>query len=196
MVMTDNLHFPKSPEVCAVTEWANHKTLAEAIGVSRATFYRKVQAGHIQSTQVAGRRLYRAVIAPIQQHHGVVAAPDPNPSVRQLQTELADLRANHARVWKELHYRRAVAPDGMRFVEGFFSGDAYRTTPNRHLLCSYLNGSKAYRVIDSHTGPSGFVVVCEDGDTSDRKMTVGVVHVLAKDEDDETPFPKQLNLLP
>ncbi len=43
-------------------EWTDLETLARTLGISRATFYRKVQGGQIEATEVAGRRIYRAVI--------------------------------------------------------------------------------------------------------------------------------------
>jgi len=44
-------------------EWTDAGTLISALGISRATFYRRLQAGEIEAVEIGGVRRYRATIA-------------------------------------------------------------------------------------------------------------------------------------
>jgi hypothetical protein len=97
--------------------------------------------------------------------------------LRHARMNVEDLRKKLDGARRELRYQRAIAPAGTKRVDGFVSAVKGRETSRHVAMHVYLDGERARRVLEAHSGAEGFIITCDDGNPDARHMKTGIVHV-------------------
>lgn len=139
----------------------------------------------IPASKVVGERVtVRVDGVPVGYATGISFTSKPYPpaapetmELRHARMNVEDLRKKLDDARRELRYQRAIAPEGTRRVDGFVSAVKGRETSRHVAMHVYLDGKRARRVMEAHSGAEGFIITCDDGNPDARRMKTGIVHV-------------------